>query len=478
MDVRLLGPVEVSVDGRRVPLGGSKARALVAILALNAAKPVSSDRLIAGLWGEEPPPTATKTLQAYVSRLRRALEAGGDGSTIVTRPSGYELRVGPDDVDARRFERLVERGSPREALTLWRGGALDDVADEPFAAVEIRRLEELKLAAIEQALDSELEAGRHLELVAELEALVADHPLRERLRGQLMLALYRSGRQADALAAYRNVRATLVDQIGIEPGVELQQLHEAMLRHDPSLAARGHGADRDVITCPFKGLACFEVEDSGVFHGRERLVSEMVARLATAPLLGVVGPSGSGKSSLLRAGLLASLLRGALPGSERWPLALLRPGEHPLRALELARAGAAGGERLILAVDQFEELFTACDDERERTEFIDALVGCACDERRGTLVLVALRADFYGRCAAYPELADLLSASHVLVGPMRRDELRRTIELPARSAGLERRAGTRRRAASTTSTARRAHCHCCRPACSSSGCIATAAGCG
>ena len=200
---------------------------------------------------------------------------------------------------------------------------------------------------------------------------------------------------------------------------------------------RGHGADRDVVTCPFKGLACFEVEDSGVFHGRERLVSEMVARLATAPLLGVVGPSGSGKSSLLRAGLLASLLRGALPGSERWPLALLRPGEHPLRALELARAGAAGGERLVLAVDQFEELFTACDDERERAEFIDALVGCARDERRGTLVLVALRADFYGRCAAYPELADLLSASHVLVGPMRRDELRRAIELPARSAGLD-----------------------------------------
>jgi DNA-binding SARP family transcriptional activator len=414
MDVRLLGPVEVSVNGRRVPLGGSKSRALVAILALNAAKPVSADRLIEGLWGEQPPPTATKTLQAYVSRLRRALEASGDGTTIVTRPNGYELRVAPEDVDARRFERLVARGAPREALTLWRGEALDDVADEPFAAVAIRRLEELRLAAIEQAIDSDLEAGRHLELVAELEALVAAQPLRERLRGQLMLALYRSGRQADALAAYRHARATLVDQIGVEPGVELQQLHEAILRQDPALAAAPHPGDHDVVTCPFKGLASFDVEDSGVFHGRERLVSEMVARLATAPLLGVIGPSGSGKSSLLRAGLLASLHHGALPDSERWPIALLRPGEHPLRALEQARAD--GGERLILAIDQFEEVFTACDRESERTAFIDALGARARDERRGTLVLVALRADFYGRCAAYPELADLLSANHVLVG--------------------------------------------------------------
>ena len=235
MDVRLLGPVEASVDRRPVPLGGAKPRALLAILALSAAKTVSAERLIEGLWGEEPPATAAKTLQAYVSRLRRALEASGDGTSIVTRPRGYELRVAPDDVDARRFERLVTRGAPREALALWRGRALEDVADEPFAAVEIRRLEELRLAAIEQAVDDDLAAGRHRELVGELEAMVAEQPLRERLRGQLMLALYRSGRQADALAAYRDARATLVDQIGVEPGIELRRLHEAILRHDPSL---------------------------------------------------------------------------------------------------------------------------------------------------------------------------------------------------------------------------------------------------
>ena len=442
MDVRLLGPVEASIDRRPVPLGGAKPRALFAILALNAAKTVSSDRLIEGLWGEDPPATAAKTLQAYVSRLRRALEASGDGTSIVTRPRGYELRLAPDDVDAQRFERLVARGAPREALALWRGRALEDVADEPFAQVEIRRLEELRLAAIEQAVDDDLAAGRHRELVGELEGLVAEQPLRERLRGQLMLALYRSGRQADALAAYRRARAMLVDQIGVEPGLELQRLHEAILRHDPSLTqeaprrdAIGDG-DLDVVTCPFKGLAWFDVEDAGVFFGRERLVSEMVARLAGASLLGVVGPSGSGKSSALRAGLLASVAQGALPGSDRWPIALLRPGEHPLRALEQARAKARGSERLILAVDQFEEVFTACGDEAERAGFIGALVECARDERRRTRVLVALRADFYGRCAAYPELARLLSANHILVGPMDRDELRRAIQLPARSAGL------------------------------------------
>ena len=184
--------------------------------------------------------------------------------------------------------------------------------------------------------------------------------------------------------------------------------------------------------CPFKGLASFDVEDAEVFFGREQLVSETIARLAGSSLLGLVGPSGCGKSSVLRAGLLASLARGALPGSERRPIVLVRPGSRPLRALEQARAE----ERLILAVDQFEELFAPGVEESERAAFIDALVDRASDERRRTLVLVALRADFYGRCAAYPELAALLSANHVLVGPMRRDELRRAIELPARGAGM------------------------------------------
>ena len=188
--------------------------------------------------------------------------------------------------------------------------------------------------------------------------------------------------------------------------------------------------------CPFKGLASFDVEDAPVFFGREQLVADMIARLPGARLMGVVGPSGSGKSSALRAGLLAALADGVLPGSERWPQALIRPGAHPLAALERATAELPAGERWIVAVDQFEEVFTACRDAAERAAFVDALVACARDTRRRTLVLIAVRADFYGHCARFPELSRLLGANHVLVGPMRRHELRRAIELPARRAGL------------------------------------------
>ncbi len=188
--------------------------------------------------------------------------------------------------------------------------------------------------------------------------------------------------------------------------------------------------------CPFKGLASFDVDDAPVFFGRERLVADMIAGLTGTRLMGIVGPSGSGKSSALRAGLLAALADGVLPGSERWPQALIRPGAHPLAALERATAELPASERWIVAVDQFEEAFTACRDAAERAAFVDALVACARDPGRRTLVLVAVRADFYGHCARYSELSRLLGANQVLVGPMRRHELRRAIELPARRAGL------------------------------------------
>ena len=203
--------------------------------------------------------------------------------------------------------------------------------------------------------------------------------------------------------------------------VELQALQERALPR------------ADVVECPFKGLSPFDVEDAGLFFGRERLVAEMVARLPGTPLMGIVGPSGSGKSSALRAGLLAALRTGVLPGSESWAISVLRPGEHPLRVLRARRATRG---REVIAVDQFEEVFTACSAEGERTDFVDALLAAARDPDRRALVLIAVRSDFYGRCAAYTELARLLGANHVLVGPMRRDELRRAIELPARRAGL------------------------------------------
>jgi YVTN family beta-propeller protein len=233
VDVRLLGPLEVRLEDGPVELGPRKQRAVLAMLALEAGRTVSADRLAEGLWGDELPPSAAKMVQLYVSHLRRALD--GEAVRIVTRGRGYELQLADGEIDAARAERLLEQARPREALALWRGEPLADLADEPFAAAEIRRLEDLRLRATEMAIDADLAAGRHAELTGELDALVAEHPLRERLHAQRMLALYRAGRQSEALGAYRAARAELVEQIGVEPGGELQRLHEQILAHDPAL---------------------------------------------------------------------------------------------------------------------------------------------------------------------------------------------------------------------------------------------------
>ena len=687
------------------------------MLALRANRTVSAESLIDGLWGERPPESAAKNVQTHVSRLRKALAADGSEASIVTHGRGYELQLSEEAVDAVRFERLVERarrdadqgiadGAAKEALKLWHGAPLADVASEPFAGPEIRRLEELHLRAIELTIDAKLAAGRHGEAIGRLEALIAEHPLNERFHAQRMLALYRSGRRSDALEAYRHAHRTLTDEIGIEPGSELRRLQEQILAQDPALDApapsaelapqleggspllagrerelgwlrerweetrsggstvalvsgpagigktrfvaelardvhrggasviyaAGSGAaepaldavrrageserptllvidDADDVppaaleaavalaakprappllilalhrdepsppalaelaraaglrrlalerlgpdaaaeidglyapadglvapverliaesdgvplglhraasewaqaqasrrleatadraagergdlraaqaelagsvadlqaarergdlylvepadpsapeVCPFRGLAPFDAVHAAYFFGRERLVAGLVARVVGSTPLAVVGPSGSGKSSVLRAGLLPALANGMLPGSERWRHVLMRPGEHPLAELRraLARVAPAAGElegddavsaalgsltpeeRLVVAVDQFEEAFTACRDEDERTAFTDALVRAADDTDQRVVVVLGIRADFYGRCAEYPTLSAQISANNVLVGPMSREELRRAIELPARKAGL------------------------------------------
>ncbi len=241
MEFRLLGPLEVVERDRPVALGGAKQRSLLAVLLLHSNQVVSADRLIDELWGDAPPPTAAKSIQVHVSRLRKEL---GDGR-VATRAPGYVLHVDPSELDLARFDQLVDEASRadpksaaeklRQALALWRGPALADLAYEPFAQTEIARLEELRLAVLERRIDADLAAGRHAQLVGELEALAAEHPLRERLRCQLMLALYRSARQAEALDAYREARRALSEQLGLEPSEELKQLEQAILRHDPSL---------------------------------------------------------------------------------------------------------------------------------------------------------------------------------------------------------------------------------------------------
>ena len=693
MRFQILGPITVHDESGAVALGGSKPRIVLAVLLLNANEPVSAERLALALWGEDAPSGAVKTVQVHVSRLRKAL---GDGGAVATTPAGYRLRVRDGELDADCFEGLVEQGrrmlaagrpedasrALREALGLWRGAALADLTGESFAAAEIARLEEQRIEALELSLEADLAAGRHAEVVGELGRLVAEHPLRERLAGQQMLALYRCGRQAEALEAYAVARRTLVEEMGIEPGPQLRERHEAILRQDPGLqpgeedvelpqaldptsapplagradelewllarwdaagtgegriamvtgprgagksrlaselAREAHGrgvavlhatgggpadailvalrqaqaatrptlvvlddADRvgagvltelgqlrsalatrpvlvvvcareapslpggdgdrvdtlaltaldadavhaiaaiyapqiaaadvpadwlveasggvprrvhevtsqwarreaanrvgDVagraedgrqrlrsiqrelaggvealqvadarivrsdsghdatrVVCPYKGLASFDVVDAPYYFGRERLVAELVARLVGAQLLGVVGPSGSGKSSVMRAGLLPALAGGVLPGSDAWGQVLIRPGAHPLRELAVGLDRASGPERTVIAVDQFEETFTTCTDEEERAAFI-AELGAAASDRDGRYVVVlALRADFYGRCAAYPELSQPLAANHVLVPSMQRDELRRAIERPADRVGL------------------------------------------
>jgi WD40 repeat protein/DNA-binding SARP family transcriptional activator len=787
MRFRVLGSLEVEADDGPVVLGGPKERLLLALLLTRPNQVVPVEALIRGLWGEAPPPTAAKTLQSHVKRLRRALEPervrGAADEVLVTRQPGYLLRVAPGALDATRFEELTAQGGRalaegttpaaesmlREALGLWRGQAFEEFLDSDFGAAESDRLAELRLVALEDRIEADLRLGRHRELVAELERLVREHPLRERLWAQLLLALYRAGRQADALLAYQRARSILVEDLGIDPGPELRRRHAAILAQDPGLdrastsdagaarelpetlqvvwppfvgraveltwlraiwtrAAHGRGgvafvtgghdmgktrlaaelaravddqggwvlygrcmpeaddplapfaqalmgvgasaqdllvpragrspaalgrglADllasrssrpvllilddlhlaqapaletmaglgatapmrrllvlgvyRDqaatpglaaavrgldpggaghrrlgpfgqdevaqvlglyeseqaaraaadtvlartggvpvlvhqaasdwaqaqaahhveqvvrqtagsrshlrmvqskladevgdlrelrehtqqvarlaggqeapheeshgwpAVVCPYKGLARFEASDAEFFFGRERLVAELITHLVGSGLVGVVGPSGSGKSSLVRAGLLPALAEGMLPGSHRWRQLIIRPGEHPMREIahavarrgvpadgsgsnptdrrdpvgtmpgqgagESALRAAAGDVRLLLIVDQFEEVFTTCRDEAERVAFLAALTEAAQAADGYATVVVAVRADYYGHCAADPGLAGLLAANHVLVGPMGAEELRRAIELPARRAGL------------------------------------------
>jgi len=253
LSFRLLGSFEVARGGRPVQLGGQKQRAVLAILALDAGRVVSTDRLVDLLWGEQPPKTAVTSLQNFISQLRKTVGA----DVVVTKPPGYLLNVAAAQVDLNEFERLVSqarslepeaRGNKlREAFELWRGPPLADFAFEPFAETEIARLDELRSAALEDRIEADLEGGAAAELVGELEGLIKQNPLRERPRGQLMLALYRSGRQAEALRAYQEARRALVDELGIEPSPALQQLHASILRQESALqpqAVAQAGEDR------------------------------------------------------------------------------------------------------------------------------------------------------------------------------------------------------------------------------------------
>jgi DNA-binding SARP family transcriptional activator len=280
MKARLLGPLELEHDGRSLPLGSRGQRALLARLLLDANRTVPVECLVEDLWGEDVPSTAVKMIHIHVSRLRKQLPA----CALVTRSPGYALAIDPEAVDLVRFERLRAQGraalvvgSParaavhlRTALALWRGPALAEF-DEPFATIEAARLEELRLACVEDGIEAELALGGHALLVGELEALVARHPLRERLRAQLMLALYRSGRQAEALAGYRRLRELLTSELGLEPSPALRRLERRVLQQDPGLelAYAAAGASGNAV----------RVSSSDSVHRRHAASSSAAARL-------------------------------------------------------------------------------------------------------------------------------------------------------------------------------------------------------
>ena len=401
--------VETGQPPTPVPVPGAKERAVLGRLLVSAGHAVPVDLLVEDVWEGRPPPSARRSLQAHVVRLRTSLEPsrpkGSPGQFVVRRGDGYALAVTPADVDAasatvaasaghadRARGDLVGAGTASRRRSSWRGEPFEDWRDASWAQGERRRLDDVRASILEARIDVDLDLGRHRELVAELEALVEAEPLREGWWVRLMLALYRGDRQGDALAAGRRARARLAEDLGVEPGPALASMEEAVLDHadrllpgppGPVAAAVAGRAGGIFDACPYLGLAPYGTEHAELFHGRGKAIRTLVARVGEARLVVLSGPSGAGKSSLIRAGLAPVLARGGVPGCPAAEVVVVTPGAAPVDVLgPLLAADDADGpppDPVVLVVDQFEELWTAGAAGGERAAFADALLAMLAD---------------------------------------------------------------------------------------------------
>jgi DNA-binding SARP family transcriptional activator/WD40 repeat protein len=430
MRIALLGSLQVN-DGQTTL--APRDRVILQALASRPGVELSPEALAETLWGQDLPETWAKVVQGCIVRLRKALGP----EAIETSPHGYRLLMHQDEVDHLHFEHLLSRArellandEPERALfvtgqarALWRGEPLVDLADWAPGRVESERLVELWRDAEDLHAEASLRAGRYQDVLGDALRMVAEQPTRERRWGLLALAQYQAGRQGDALQTLHRAKTALVNELGLDPGPELAQLEQAILRQDPSLAAQAV-LPTPSAHCPYPGLVGYDITDAPAFFGREADIAACLRRLDEVGVVAVLGPSGCGKSSLTRAGVAAALERDGRR------VTVMSPGAQPAEALAAARPRLTD----VLVVDQCEEALALDPDAGERRDFFDQLVAFA-GRGRGVLV-ISLRADRLGELSAHPEFARLVERGLYLLGAMTEPDLRLAIGGPAAQAGL------------------------------------------
>lgn len=428
MAIAVLGPLTVDGSQRL----GPRDRVVLQALATRQGQTVSAEELMDALWADHPPASAAKNLQSCIVRLRKALGA----EAISTSPHGYALTVPADAIDAREFEAQAARAREllavgeadrvvfllEKALALWRGSPFTDLPDWPPAQREAGRLLELRLEVEEMYVDALMRSGRPRDVLARGHAMVRAAPLRERRWELLALAQYQSGAQGEALRTIRQLRAVLAHELGIHPSPEMAALEQSILKQDPGLMVVQ--LPRPAEHCPWQGLRSYDVDDTERFFGRDRDVQSCLALLAANSFAAIVGPSGSGKSSIMRAGVLAAMRRRG------HQIVLVTPGRRPADALTALPEDADA--RTVLAVDQAEEVFALCEDLDERRDFLERLA----EEATRRPVILTLRGDRLTQVTEHEGFSRLVERGLHLVGSLDETALRETVTGPARQAGL------------------------------------------